>query len=293
MNENQWAQLETFLLSERDLCTSTTDKTLRFVRILEEHGFDPLRPSRRAYNAFLAARKRQGKTGPGLRHYGRAVGHVLAWRGKTFPGFRLPRVQWTERRLLPDQVVAALLDYAQGRDELETTHARFAFRLGFYACLRAPSELADLELADHDRDARTLRVFSEKTETYETVHLEPWLSTMIADYVDGPRRDICKGRPTALLLDPYYRRPFVSHAAFGMWLGRCGRRVHPTFRPSDLRHAGGTWFYLETNDIYKTRDRLRQKSVRSTEYYVHVAERIRARRLAAANVKPYQLGALA
>lgn len=294
MKRHQWNELETFLLSERNLATSTTHKTLRKLRALERAGLDLQRPARHHYNGFLAKRKRDGRDGPGDRHYGRAVNHLLAWRGISWPGFRLPpTVQTTERELLPDAIVARLLEYDQGRDELETQAARFAMRFGFYVTRRPPSEHVAVDVQDFDREHRTLRVWSDKLDTWRRKKLEPWLADEISAYIDGFRAQVAKRSETALLVDPYTGRAWTSAPAYGMWLGRCGRRVYPRFRPYDLRHAGATWRLIQWNfNIVRLRNWLDHKSVKSTETYEHLADEIVERR-ATAEAQPYELGALA
>lgn len=293
MTPSRWRSLETYLLSERDLAPTTAHKTIRFLRILERHGIDPRKPSRKAYNAFLASRKREGKAGPGLRHYTRALRHALAWSGRFWPDLRLPRCPTSRRSLIPDVCVARLLDYREGRDELETLVARFAFRLGFYACLRAPSEHFALELDDFDPAARTLRIWSDKLDRYDVLDLEPWFAEEICAFINGPRAAIAKHGVKSLLVEPATGRPFASAAAYAMWLRRCGLRVYDRFAPGLLRHTGLTWYFLQTGDIDLTKARARHRQLSSTEHYVILAKELQRRRAAAANVQPYVPGTLA
>lgn len=292
MKRAHWTDLETFLLAERDLAPTTAKRMLRFARALEREGVNPRRPSRRAFNAFIAGRKRDGRDGPGLRHYVVAIRHCLAWRGRSAEGFSSPRAPTSPRALPSDVTIAALLEYDQGREELETAAARFSLRLGFYCALR-PSEHVSLELQDFDAKARTLRVWSDKLDQYHTIDLEPWLAEEIQSYITGLRAKRALSREKALVVDPWTGRAWPSVAAYGMWLGRCGRRVDTRFAPGILRHCGLTWYYLVTGDIYLTKARARHKKLSSTEHYVILARAIVAKRAAAANIQPYQRGALA
>lgn len=293
MRPRQWTDLETFLLSSRDLAPTTTHKTLLTLRRLERAGVDPIRPSRKKYDAFMAQRKRDGKSGPGDQHYGRAILHALRWKKiPRWPDFRVSAPASSKRELLADHVVAQLLEYDQGRDELETAHARFGMNLGFYACLR-PSEHVAIELDDFDPIARTLRIWSDKLDTGETIDLAGFEAQLIADYIAGPRAAIARAGERALVVHPYTGRAHVSTHAYRLWLTRCGKRVDKRFSAGQLRGAGATRLFLQTRDIYLTKARLRHSRLSSTEVYVRIASALQARRLLQANLGPYKRGELA
>lgn len=300
MTPTQWRALETYLLSTRDLATSTTKKTLGSLRMLERAGVDLARPRRGPYDAFLAKRKKEDRWGPGIVHYGKAIRHAIAWQRaqRYWPNFRLPRASSSPRELLPDHVVQALLEYQVGDDEEDrpdNATARACFRLAFYLALRVPSELHDLELQDFDQDARTLAVWSDKLERNDIVHLQTWEAQLVADYIATTRAHVARfatrgARSSSLMLHPWTGRPF-SREGLRMFMWRHGRRVYPRFHGYSLRHAGLTWLYLQTRDIYFVKERARHVKLSSTEIYVHAAEALERRRAAAPLVQPFRVTA--
>lgn len=287
MRPAQWTALETYLLSSRDLAISTTRKTLGYCRALERGGVNLQRPRRDRYDAFIARLKRDGRDGPGIRHYTRAMKHALAWRGISWPDLRLPRAPVSPRALIPDDVVAQLVNYDQGRDELENEAARFAFTILAYVGLRPPSELHDLQLDDFNARAAQLRVWSDKLETYEVLELPRWLADVVVDYIEGHRERVRRGRQRALFLDPYTGRPFQSRDALRVWLQRRGRAVWDRFRPYDLRHFCACWLLRKTNfNVYLVKSFLRHRKLSSTEHYLHVLQAEERRALASAALEP-------
>lgn len=281
--------IETYLLSSADLAASTTRKTMGSLRHLERAGIDLARPRRAAYQAFMARRKRDGRDGPGLRHYARAMRHLLDYHEIVWPHFRLPRSPAPILELVPDHVVDRLMHYGEGpedsgwREDMEA--ARFAFNLGFYAAIRQPSEAHDLELTDFDQDNDTLRVWSDKVEQYRLLHLEPWLADIIRDYIDGPRRQIATTRHDELIVRP--TGGHWSREGYRMWLGRHGRKLYRRFKVKDMRAWGATYRLLQTDlDVYFVREWLGHAKLSSTEYYLRVAQAELRRRAHAHKVQP-------
>lgn len=281
--------METFLLSSRDLGPTTTDKILRFLRILERGGIDLDHPSRSSYDLFIAKRKRAGRDGPGTRHYARAMKHLLAFHRTSWPDFRLPRAAVARRRVLPDAIVAKLLELGEDlHDDDDVATARSVFRMNFYTGLRAPSELVDLDVDDVDLELAELRVWSEKLDVYDTVHLFPWVVDALRDYLEVRARVAAatSSRDRALFLNPHTGRRFTVNG-FRMWISRHGRRVHKRFRPSDMRHWSATWILRETKgNLEVAQLHLRHRAIATTKTYDHVTREDKLRFLMAADVRP-------
>ena len=294
MQRHEWDELQTFLLSQRDLCPSTTQKTLRHLRVLEREGIDLVKPTRPAYDEWLAKRKMAGRTGPGLRHYPRALRHLLAFRGEAWPDFKLPRVSVRRRELLPEWVIKELLDYAEEDvDELAADTARFLFRIGFYQLVRPPSEMHDLELPDVDLNDARLRVWSDKTESYDTLDLTTWEVEHYRDYIMRTRRRVLERSNApdvaALVLDPNTGRPFASRGALRMFMARHMRRIYFRAKPYDLRAAGATMWYVQTRDIEFVRARLRHVGLGNISSYVRAGDAILRRRGLLGTLRPFDV----
>lgn len=305
MRAATWTRLESFLLGQLDLATSTTSKTLRTLRFMERDGFPLHRPSSAAYNTFAAARKRAGATPNAMHHARKATRRLFLFHGKEPPMLRVPRAPRPQIHVLPDDQVRALIDYdvedlqdeddvddvVLDQDELDTL--RFCYAFGFYTALRPPSEHVRLQLHHFDDATGELSVYAPKTRRSDILQLEPWLAELVRAYIAGPRDRIAKRGERALLVNPQRapRRGLAwTSESYRMWLKRNGVRRIKKFRCYDLRHAGLTWRAIQWNlDVMLVQHWARHAEISNTMRYIHVASKILRQRAAANQIQPLAL----
>lgn len=312
MNPAAWQRLETFLLARRDLSPTTTRKVLRSLRFMEREGFSVARPTRDAYDRWLARRKQEGRVGPGVKHYTIALRHLLAFRGryKGWEDLRLPKTVGGRPRLSPDHVVHDLLRYhddgAGGvlvdepfADALtgaewhhEVLSARFGFTAGFYLGVRTPSELHRLQVDDFDQDTHELQIHEAKTGRTRTLQLEPWLGDKFTAWIEGPRDMIAKRRTRQLIPHPATGDAW-SREALRMFLWRHGRTVDDAFTCYGMRRWGLVWRCLQWQmNVLRVKDWAGHESITSTMYYLRTAEAEMRRRVHQHEVKPLTIATI-
>lgn len=289
-----WADLRAFLLTERDLATSTTADVLRKLHHQERQGLALDRgPRRRAWRSFVARKKSEGCGPAGVRHHVVALRHFLAYRGRSWPELRLPREPHPVRALLPDDVLQRVLEYDVGDDPLVAGTARAIFNATFAWVLRPPSEPYALQLDDLDVEHRRLRVWMDKLDVHDVQQLRAWEANVARPYLEEVRPRVLRAtrsyrrgpESSAFFLDPRTGTAFASRAAMGIFLRRCIKRVHHDAIPYDLRIAGASWVWAQTHDLEACRRKLRHSSTRSTEWYLRAIRALESER--AHDLRPF------
>lgn len=284
-----WAQVWKHLRVDQDLGDVTTSKTIRHLRFLEEQGFPVFAPRRDAWRDLVERRKVAGATRNAIHNDHKVLLRLLRFHGRAWHG--LPRPRRPPRRsvvLPPDDVVARQTDRELAGDDVDDLVRLAAYRIGYYAQPRAPSELAALQAPDWYRGSRELEIFSTKIGVADRLELEPFIAEWINEYLDDVRPRVVHEDETTLIVNPRTGRAFEPPAlAAFLRRGRHGARACRSWTPRQMRPWGATWYADQVDgDLELVQQRLRHRDVRTTRTYVHTLRTTLRRRAAAHDVRP-------
>lgn len=194
----------------------------------------------------------------------RTLYRALRWSGATevrpFEDVRAakdPTPAWEKRRPYTDDEVEKLLELAEPAE-------RVMILLGAHGGLRI-GEMADLEWRDIDFTKRVLRVRSGKGGKAATVSLTTRLRDALATLRSQPAEQN-RQRDHALVLpwaSDHARRHFRKLCAQA-GVDYQGAGVH------GLRHAAGTRYYQQTNDLGRVAAHLRHADIQTTRIYAKI-----------------------
>ncbi len=194
----------------------------------------------------------------------RTLYRALRWSGATearpFEDVRAakdPTPAWEKRRPYTDEEVEKLLELAEPAE-------RVVVLLGAHGGLRI-GEMAELEWRDIDMGKRTLRVRSGKGGKAATVSLTGRLRDALVQLRAEPYEEH-RQRDAALVL------PWAADHARKRFRQLCeragvdyqGAGVH------GLRHAAGTRYYQQTNDLGRVAAHLRHADIQTTRIYAKI-----------------------
>lgn len=281
--EELWALTEAYLFLHGSKGAKASPHTLRTYRrgvldlLTAWGGENLLRPSRDAGVVYLrrleAGLKPDGTPAPRPPSpatlqvklaAARTLYRALRWAGATearpFEDVRAakdPTPAWEKRRPYGDAEVERLL-------ELATPAERVMVLLGAHAGLRI-AEMADLSWSDIDLEKRVLHVRAGKGGKAATVSLTARLrEALVALKAGGEQAN--RQRDPALVLPwgaDHARRRFRRLCARA-GVDYDGAAVH------GLRHAAGTRYYRQTNDLGRVAAHLRHADIQTTRIYAKI-----------------------
>lgn len=282
-----WEELEEYLRFKRrrSLAPGTVDQTLNWLRFLEDpasshrwkEAFPPpppvsLRPPvEQDWEEVITHYRANGKDGNTLNNHRLALKRLLEFlrrdRGATIPPWESlqGKIRQAEPRrpIPPDDLVPRFWapDTELDPDPYLRRMWRAVFHFNFHAGLRPPSELADLKLSHVDFDSDRITYWEEKKDRWRDRVKFP---TFVVSAMNGPslrwyaehvRPRVDKGRSDALFLNK--QGDAWTHRAFGMGIGRVGKRVWPRFYGYCTRHWFATHFLIANDfNLKATADRL-------------------------------------
>ncbi|PSG98334.1 hypothetical protein BRD56_00885 [Thermoplasmatales archaeon SW_10_69_26] len=195
------------------------------------------------------------------------------------PQFREPEPTRTlpEPELAPD-VWTAEEDWGHDLSPFKRTTLAYVFHFGFHTGVRAPSEIAALDLDDVDRDAGEIVVTEKKKGgnrrrmPLPSYVLDAPNSKSLGNYIDH-HRDQADADKDAVFVKLDGKR-WTDHY-LQTELSRVGKRVWPGFHPYKMRRYVATEFLIATEfNVYKVAQALGDE-VRTVEK--HYLDRARAR----------------